>query len=76
MAEINTGLDYAEHVGRLRVDHSQESARALKILREAGIRVSAVPISGTVGPELTLGSRVYYGLNEIERLARSQTKKS
>lgn len=71
MAEINTGLDYAEHVGRLRVDHSQESARALKILRAARVHVITIPISGSIGPELTLGSKVYYGLNEIERLVKT-----
>jgi len=71
MAEINSGLEHQERIGRLRVDHSRESAKALKILRDAGFDVTTIPVSGTVGPQLTLGSKVYYGLGEIEGLVKT-----
>ena len=52
-------------IGLLHVDSSGESSEALKVLHNAGVYFTSVPVSGTVGPELKLGTKVYYGLNEI-----------
>ena len=58
----------SEYTGRLRVDNSEESGKAIGILCDAGFRVNIVPVSGTIGPELTVGSKIYYGLSAITNL--------
>lgn len=59
---------------RLRLDHSQESFAALKTMHAAGLCIQAVPVSGTMGPELVVGARVYCGLGEIESFVKQLTQ--
>lgn len=54
---------------RLCVDYSvSNSFEAIKILRNAGFRVTVTPVSGLSEPELTLGSVSFRGLSEIQNL--------
>lgn len=59
-------LEVGEVWARLYVSHSEESAKALQILRERGFYVTALPVSGIPGPELKIGREVYRGLSEIK----------
>ncbi len=54
---------------RLCVDYSEENSFvAINILRKAGFRVTSTPVSGLSEPELTLGSKSYHGIAEIQQL--------
>ncbi len=60
---------------RLCVDYSEvNSFQAISILREAGFRVTATPVSGLAEPELTIGSTNYHGITEIQELLRKVGK--
>jgi len=65
MIKRNSNNPKQEQMGLLHVDSSGESSEALKVLHNAGVYFTSVPVSGTIGPELKLGTKVYYGLNEI-----------
>jgi len=58
---------------RLCVDYSDDdSFEAIDVLREAGFRVSAAPVSGLAEPELVLGSIVYRGIDQIKQVAKAK----
>jgi hypothetical protein len=61
-------------MGLLHIDCSGESSEALKVLHAAGIYFTSVPVSGTIGPELKVGTKVYYGLNEIVSFVNGSAK--
>ena len=57
---------------RLCVDYSFESSfKAIRLLRGAGFRVTATPVSGLSEPELTIGSMNYRGFAEIQQLVEN-----
>lgn len=59
-----------EGKARLCIDSSvKKSYEAIKILNNAGFKVSTSLVSGLSQPVLTLGSKTYYGLEEIRRVA-------
>lgn len=60
----------ARPVGRLRVDFSDESTEATRVLLEAGFRIITVPVSGMSEPELSIGPYAYRGISEIRHIAR------
>jgi len=60
---------YGTRRARLCVDYSEENSFvAINLLRKAGFKVTATPVSGLSEPELTLGSISYYGIAEIQQL--------
>jgi len=61
-------------IGLLHIDCSSESSEALKVLHDAGVYFTSVPVSGTIGPELKVGTKVYYGLNEIVSFVSGDAK--
>lgn len=61
---------------RLCVDYEDENSfKAINIIRDAGFVVTATPVSGLAGPELTLGSTTYSGITEIQQLVQDLCKK-
>lgn len=73
---IKGNRDNAKQVqmGLLHIDCSGESSEALKVLHDAGVYFTSVPVSGTIGPDLKVGTKVYYGLNEIVSFVNGSTK--
>lgn len=57
--------NFKEEWARLWVDESEDSQKAIPLLRNAGYCVVTLPISGISGPELRIGRNSYYGLREI-----------
>jgi len=67
--ESTVGATIKNEKARLCVDYSEKnSLEAITILRNAGFRVTATPVSGIIEPELTLGSTSYHGIDEIREL--------
>jgi hypothetical protein len=53
----------------LLVNYSEPACReAIQLLQQAGFRVFTAPATGIVEPELALGPRTYFGLDEIRDL--------
>ena len=52
---------------RLYVNHDDESVQAVKTLRNKGLHVTVLPVSGLPGPELKIDRTVYKGLHEIQQ---------
>ena len=63
---------------RLCVDWADKdnTREAIKMLRQAGFRVSVTPVSGLGQPELWLGSNPYFGLEEIREMIIEKRKES
>ena len=62
---------------RLCIDFSEETSfEAIELLQQVGFRVSTIPVSGLLGPELALGSTIYYGIDSIKDLVKSLKEKS
>ena len=56
---------------RLCLDYSEETSfEVIEVLRKAGFRVTTTPVSGLAEPELTLGSKSYRGIAEIQQLVK------
>lgn len=75
MSKRNSDNTKQVQIGLLHVDCSGESSEALKVLHGARISFTSVPVSGTIGPEFKLGTKVFYGLNEIVSFVNGTAKR-
>ncbi len=60
-------------VARLCLDYTDEASFiVIRILRDAGFRVSTTLVTGLIEPELMLGSRSYRGISAIRKVAEEE----
>ena len=59
---------------RLYVNHDDESVQAAKTLRNRGLHVTVLPVSGLPGPELKINRTVYKGLQQIQQFVAELDK--
>jgi len=64
----------SEQPGRLYIDHSDESREALRLLLASKWDITTIPITGTLGPELMFGPKIYYGIKEIRNLVTRDSR--
>jgi len=67
MNENKMGIETLEKIAYVFIEKSEESKKAVELLRQEGFVVNTIPIVGLWEPKARIEGRLYEGIKDIKR---------